>query len=147
MTTALFAAGGMTSCEVLVGIRLQHSESRVRLLYREGRFMKFMHIFPRNRQEWLAALLFPFKAYTVIAPLMYEIFFHLCDSYYRHYYPSDENAFVIMMMLMFPCSAILLFTALVLTLAGPKGTARSCVGFGIAALVLGYYLFPELAHA
>ncbi len=110
--------------------------------------MKFTYILPQSRQELLTALLFPFKTYTVIAPLFYEIFFHLCKnaSNYRHYYPSDENVFPVMIMLLFHCSAILLFTALVLAFVGPKGKARSCVGFGIAALILGYSLLPQLAH-
>jgi len=108
--------------------------------------MKFMHILPQNRQEWLEALLLPFKAYTVIAPLMSGIFFHWLENSasYRHFGLDAADAYP--MLLMFPCSAILLFAALVSALVSSKGNALSCVGFSIAALLLGYYLLPPLAH-
>jgi hypothetical protein len=106
-----------------------------------------MHILPQNKQEWWAALLFPFKAYTVIAPLMSGIFFHWLENSdsYRHFGLDAADAYP--MLLMFPCAAILLFAALVSAFVGSKGNTRSCVGFGIAALILGYYLLPSLAHA
>jgi hypothetical protein len=109
----------------------------------------FMHILPQDKQEWQAAFVFPFEAYTVIAPLMYWVFLHLCRnaSYYRHYYPGDEAAYSMMPMLMFPCSAVLLISALKFARAGSKGNAWSCIGFCIAALIFGYYLLPPLAHA
>lgn len=109
--------------------------------------MKFMHALPQNRQEWLASLLFPLKAYTLIAPLMSGVYFHWVNNpaHYRHFYsPTEADAYP--MWLMFPCAAILLCAALGFAVAGSKANARSCAGFGIAALVLGYWLLPPLAH-
>jgi hypothetical protein len=107
--------------------------------------MKFLHIFPRNRQEWLGAVLFPFKAYIVIAPVMYEIFSHQSASYYRHYHPGDEAAFVMTMELLIPCSLILLFAAGALSLLGRRRASNTCAVFAGVGLVLGLCL-PSLAH-
>ncbi|HET7624367.1 MAG TPA: hypothetical protein VFM25_03805 [Verrucomicrobiae bacterium] len=46
-----------------------------------------------------------------------------------------------------PCSAFLLFTALLLAIVGPKGSALPCLGFGVAAFVIGYLLMPALSVA
>jgi hypothetical protein len=102
-----------------------------------------MHIFPKNGREWLAELLFPFKAYVVIAPLMFNISYELPRP--PHTGATDVEAFLAVGL--FPCSAILLFAALVLTLVGSKRSALSYVVFGIAALILGIYLLPYTANA
>lgn len=109
--------------------------------------MKFMHILPETRRDWVAVSLFPFRAYTIIAPLMSGFFFRWLDSpaHYRHFY-SPTFADDYPMLLMFPCGAILVCASFGFAVVGFKANARSCAGFGIAALVLGYWLLPPLAH-
>ncbi len=102
-----------------------------------------MKITPQSGQAWLRFVLLPFKAYTIIAPLMVAISASLPRP--RHTGATDAEAFLVLGL--FACSAILLFMAIVLALVGPKGTALPCVGFGAAAFVVGYLLLPMLASA
>ena len=101
-----------------------------------------MKIIPQSRQEWLGFVLLPFKAYTVIAPLLFSISVSLPRP--RHTPATSAEAFLVFGL--FPCSAILLLTALVLALVGPKGTALPCAGFGTAAFIIGFLLMPSLAN-
>jgi hypothetical protein len=94
-----------------------------------------MHILPRNRKEWLEILLFPFKAYIFIAPLMVAI---TVECFTPYNVRTPEQVFVILGLL--PCSAVLLVAALVLALVGPKGTALPCLGFALAALIVWFIL-------
>jgi hypothetical protein len=48
---------------------------------------------------------------------------------------------------LFPCSIILLYTALILALASHKRSAISCAGFGVVALIIGFWYLPGLAAA
>lgn len=86
-------------------------------------------------------MLLPFKAYTVIGPLLFFISASLPRP--RHTGATDVEAYLVFGL--FPCSLILLFTAAVLALVGPKGTALPCVGFGAAAFIIGLWLLPRLA--
>jgi hypothetical protein len=101
-----------------------------------------MKVLPQSRQEWLGFVLLPFKAYTVIGPLVVVISASLARP--RHTGATDVETLLVAGL--FPCSAILLFTALVLALVGPKNTALPCAGFGAFAFIIGYLLLPSLAN-
>ena len=100
-----------------------------------------MKIAPKSSREWLRFVLLPFKVYTVIAPLLYS----LSASIPRPRDTPATDAEVLLVFGLFPCSAILLVSALVLVLFGRKGTVLPCVGFGAAALVVGFRLLPRMA--
>jgi len=102
-----------------------------------------MHIFPHNKQEWLGALLFPFKAYTVIAPVLFLISDRL------PHYPHSGATYAegIMILGLFPDAAFLLFASILLSFFSPKGSALPCLVFGLAALIIGIHFFTRLASA
>ena len=88
-------------------------------------------------------MLLPFKAYTVIAPLL----FFVSVGFPRPPHSGATDAEMLLLVGLFPCAAILLFAALVLAFVGPKGTALPCAAFGAAAFVIGFWLMPTLASA
>ena len=100
-----------------------------------------MKLIPHSRQEWLGFVLLPFKAYTVIAPVLFLVSAGLPRP--PHVGATIADAYLLLGL--FPCSLILLFTSLVLALIGPKGTAIPCACFGTAALIIGFVLLPRLA--
>jgi len=102
-----------------------------------------MHIFPHNKQEWLGALLFPFKAYTVIAPVLFLISDRL--PHYPHSGATYAEGILIFGLI--PDAAFLLFASLLLSLVGPKGSALPCLVFGLASLIIGVHFLPRLASA
>ena len=101
-----------------------------------------MHIVPHNKEEWLRALLFPFKAYTVIAPVMF--FASVSLHPYRRFGPTQAEYFFVGSLLY--DALILLFVALVLGFTGPRGFALPTAGFGLAAVILLALLLPALAR-
>ena len=102
-----------------------------------------MQIFPKNKEGWLEVVLLPFKAFTVIAPVLFVISSSFPRS--RHVGATDVEVFLIFGL--YPCAALLLFTAVVLSLVGQKRIALSCLGFGLAAAVIIYLFLPRLAHS
>ena len=100
-----------------------------------------MHICPHNKQDWLRFAVFPFKAYVVAAPLLFLISVQFPRP--RHSGPTDAELFLILSL--FPSSLFLLLAALAFALAGPKGFALPCVGFGAAAFIIGFLFLPLLA--
>jgi len=102
-----------------------------------------MKILPRSRQAWLGLVLLPFKAYTVLAPILLV----LSASLPRPRHTGATEAEALLVFGLFPCSLILLLAALVLALVGPKGKALSCACFGAAAFIIGFLLLPALATA
>jgi len=94
-----------------------------------------MHILPHSKQELVGAVLFPLKAYVVIAPVMFFV---------SRIWPTDADQIFVISLL---CdSFILLAAALVLRIRGPRGYSLSAAGFGFAALVVTYLaLLPLLA--
>ena len=102
-----------------------------------------MHLLPQNKDEWLGLMVFPFKAYTVVAPLLFLVSAQLARP--RHTGATDVEAFLIIGL--FPCSAILLLAAFALAIFGPKGSALRCLGFGLAAFAIGFLFLPSLATA
>jgi hypothetical protein len=101
-----------------------------------------MQILPKNEHEWLRFVLFPFKAFTVIAPFMFFVSVSLHPS--RRFGPTDAE--ILFVMLLFYDALLLIFAGLVLALIGPKGYAIPVAGFGLAALALTQLLLPALAR-
>jgi hypothetical protein len=102
-----------------------------------------MDIIPHSEQAWLRFLVFPFKAYAVITPLLLLISARFIHT--GHSGPAEQQ--VLLVFSMFPCSLVLLLAAFFFAIAGPKGLAISCTGFGAAAFVIGYALIPGLCTA
>ena len=103
--------------------------------------MSALHICPRSKQDWLRFLAFPFKAYAIIAPVLFLISVEFPRP--RHSGPTDAEVFLILSL--FPCSLILFIAALVFACTGPKGFALSCAGFGAAAFIIGFLFLPSLS--
>jgi hypothetical protein len=101
-----------------------------------------MHIFPHNKQEWLSTILFPFKAFTVIAPFLFQISVDLHP--YRRFPATDFEA--LLASLLFLDGIILLFAALLLAAGGPRGFALPAAGFAVAAFIIGEFLLVGLAR-
>jgi hypothetical protein len=101
-----------------------------------------MQIIPHSRQDWLRFLVFPFKAYAFIAPILFLVFASLPRP--RH---SPPDAAAIPLLLLYPCGLILLLAALLFGLFGPKGHALSCVGFAAVEFIIPSLLLPSLATA
>ena len=102
-----------------------------------------MKIIPKSGQEWLGFALLPFKAYVVIAPVLFFVSASLPRP--RHTGATDAELGLIFGLC--PCAAILLIAAVVLAFVGPKGTALPCCCFGVAASVIAYLLLPSLASS
>jgi hypothetical protein len=101
-----------------------------------------MQIFPHTKHEWLRAVLFPFKAYVLIAPILFRISVSLHP--YRRFPPTDFEGLLVG--LLFVDTIILLFAALLLAAGGPRGFALPAAGFGLAASIIGEYLLVALAR-
>jgi hypothetical protein len=99
-----------------------------------------MHIIPQNTLDWLRFTVFPFKAYAVIAPLLLFI-----SPRPGHLGPTDVDIFLVLSL--FPCSLILFIAAVASAIAGPKGFAGPCAGFGAAAFIFALMLLPSLNTA
>jgi hypothetical protein len=99
-----------------------------------------MQVIPHSKQDWLRFVVFPFKAYVVIAPLLFFISTRIPHP--RHQPTSADVFFVVSLV---PCSLILLAAALVFSLFGPKGFAFPCLGFSLAGLIIAVFLMPCLA--
>jgi hypothetical protein len=100
-----------------------------------------MQIIPHNRHDWLRFLMFPFKAYVVMTPVVYFI---VAAVLWPRRVP--DYAFPIIGLL-FLCGLILLFAALVFAIFGPKGHTFSCVGFAVAAIIFAMILLDMLGSA
>ena len=102
-----------------------------------------MQIIPQSKLDWLRFIVFPFKAYAVIAPLL--LFISIQAPRPRHMGPTDADIFLVLSL--FPCSLILLIAALALAIAGLKGFAGPCAGFGAAAFIVAFMLLSRLNTA
>jgi hypothetical protein len=101
-----------------------------------------MQIFPHTKHEWLRAVLFPFKAFVVIAPILFQISVAL-----HPYQRFPETSFEVLLTgLMFLDWVILLFSALLLAAGGPRGYALPAVGFALAAFLLEHFMIVGLAR-
>jgi hypothetical protein len=102
-----------------------------------------MQIIPLNKQGWLRALVFPFKAYVIIAPVLLLISVQFPHP--RHSGATDAEAFCVVSL--GPCCLVLLLAGMLFSIFGPKGHAASCFGFAFATVILIFMLLPELATA
>jgi hypothetical protein len=102
-----------------------------------------MQIVPHNKYDWLRLLVLPFKAYVVIAPLLFLISAQFPRP--RHGGPTDAEALLVVCLI--PCSLILLLAALLFALIGPKDFALPCAFFGALAFLLAFLFLPMLATA
>ena len=100
-----------------------------------------MHIMPTTRQAWSGLVLFPFKAYTVIAFPCFLIIDH--DGWLFRY--SRLGGDVILGYLL--AGAILVIAGLVQKYVFKSQTAASSFGFGIAAIFIGFFIMPMFAPA
>ena len=101
-----------------------------------------MNIFPHSKQDWLRFVVFPFKAYVIIAPVLLLVSSELPRP--RHSGATDAEVFLVLGLI--PCSQILLLAALIFALVGPKGFALPCLGFSLAALILVVLSMPALSN-
>ena len=101
-----------------------------------------MQIFPHTKHEWLKAILLPFKAFVVIAPILYQISVALHP--YRRF-PATDFEFMLTAFTFYD-AVILLFAALLLAVGGPRGYALPAVGFAVAGLILGQFMLVGLAR-
>jgi hypothetical protein len=97
-----------------------------------------MSILPQNEQKRLRVVLFPLKAYVVLAPLIY---FVLPQSYRSG---QTSTGLFVAYSLGFD-SFILLLIAFILANIGPRGYALSTAIFGVAAFIIMASLFPARA--
>ena len=102
-----------------------------------------MQLVPHTKHEWLRVVLFPFKAFTVIAPVM---FFVSVSLHPTRRFPATHAEELFTAFLLYD-ALFLLFAALVLGFTGPKGFALPTAGFGLAAFLIIYVLMlPALAR-
>lgn len=101
-----------------------------------------MQILPYTKHQWLKAALFPFKAFVVIAPIIFQISVSLHP--YHRFPATDFEA--LLDGLLFLDGVVLLFAALLLAVGGPRGHALPAVGFAIAAFVVGEFLLVAMAR-
>ena len=102
-----------------------------------------MQIIPHSKQGWLRFAVLPFKAYVLIAPILFLISIRLPHP--RHSGATDAEVFLVLGLSY--CSIILFLAALIFALAGPKGFALPCVGFAVAAFIITCLLLPSLASS
>ena len=104
---------------------------------------KPMMMIPHDREGWLRVVLLPFKTFVVIAPVLLLI----SENLPRPRHSGSTPAEFLLVFGLLPCGVRLLFAALLLTLVGPKGSAVSCAGFGLVAILLLIMLSPSLAFS
>jgi hypothetical protein len=101
-----------------------------------------MQMVPHSKEEWLRFLVFPFKAYVAIGPVLFGI----VASIPLPRLTAGEAA-IPALELLFADALILLIAAGLFALFGPKGHALSCVGFAAVALIVALALLQSLAAA
>jgi len=97
-----------------------------------------MRVLPRNKQEWIDLILFPFKAYVVVAYVWLQICARLQGP--RHYGGTEAEAIVALGF--FPCSLVLLMAAAIMAVVGPRGAAIPNAIFGGVAFVIVWASLP-----
>jgi hypothetical protein len=102
-----------------------------------------MRIFPKNIDEWPAFVFFPFKAYTVIAPVMIWISLSLPRP--RNVGSTDADAYMALGLL--ACAGFQMAFALLLALTSQKRLAWSCLWFGLGGAFVTALMLPHLANA
>jgi len=102
-----------------------------------------MKILPKNKHEWLRALMFPFKTFVVLGTVVFCAAAHLNPS--PRFEATKLEALIALYMLY--DSFILLIIALILGLTGPKGLGMPCAGFALGAFLISIlFLIPSLVR-
>ena len=100
-----------------------------------------MHIMPTTKQEWSKLTLFPFKAYTVVAFPCFQLLDH--DDWLFKY--SHTGNYILIGYLL--TGAVLVVAGLVQKHVFKSQSAESSIGFGIAAILIGFVIMPMFAPA
>ena len=97
-----------------------------------------MNIFPHSKQDWLRFVVFPFKAYVIIAPVLLLVSSELPRP--RHSGATDAEVFLVLGLI--PCSQILLLAALIFALLDRRVSRFLVWGLVWRRLFWWYYLCP-----
>ncbi len=104
-----------------------------------------MRVLPSSGREWLSFVLFPFKAYTVLAVIIVFIWGSALSRHSQATAVMDAGLLVILGYLI---SAVVLFVGgLVQAFAGPKGSGLVTLLFAGVALIIAFWLAPMFAFA
>jgi hypothetical protein len=101
-----------------------------------------MRFIPTTGREWGALVLFPFKAYVVIA---FVSFFVLGSALPSH--SGVPPAAVNLVCLYFYCAIILLIGGFCQLSAGAKRESFASFAWSVAAFLVGFFLAPMVAQA
>jgi len=94
-----------------------------------------MRVFPKNRDEWIALCLFPFKAYVVVVVPFYGIFRIFCPQPYLGTGASDGTAFALAGYFLLCAPFLLLGAAIQFLVTGRSAGGRTLL-FAIFPTVL-----------
>jgi hypothetical protein len=97
-----------------------------------------MRIFPRTGQEWLSFLLFPFRAYVVVAPMCLLVWLSVTQGDLIRG-GRAEAALPVALGLMI-CLAVFVLAALIQFIARRRDAALASFWFALAAFLLLYAL-------
>ncbi len=104
-----------------------------------------MRVLPTCGREWLSLVLFPFKAYTVLAVIIVFIWDAALPRHSQATIVADAGFLVIFG---YWLSAVVLFVGgLIQAFAGPKGSGVVALLFAGAALIIAFWLAPMFAFA
>lgn len=103
-----------------------------------------MHVIPHTRQEWFRFLLFPFRAFVVVAPICLFIWLAVTEGH-RGRGARTEAAFPVALGLIL-CIGVFLVAALIQLVTRRRDAALLSFGFaGAAFLILYFYVLPMSA--
>ena len=104
-----------------------------------------MHLIPHTRQEWLRLLVFPFRAFVLVAPAGLFIWLSATEGH-RIRGARGEAALPVALGLMI-CVGVLLVAALVEFIARRRDAALVNVGFATAAFLVSVaWVLPMCAN-
>jgi len=104
-----------------------------------------MRFVPTSSSEWLSFVLFPFKAYTVLAVIIVFMWGSALPRHSQATVVADAGLLVVFGYFL---SAIVLFVGgLVQSFAGKKGLGLITLLFAGAALVIAFWLAPMFSFA
>ena len=104
-----------------------------------------MRFLPTSSSQWLSLVLFPFKAYTVLAVVVVFVWGSALPRHSQATAVADAGLLVALGYLL---SAVALFVGgLVQAFAGPKGAGLITLLFAGAALIIALWLLPMFSFA
>ena len=101
-----------------------------------------VRVFPDKPIDRLKLLVFPFKVYVVVAPILFLI---SKQSRPHQYSATDAETYLVLGLLV--ADLVLLFAALVCALHVSRRVALPCLWFALAGIIAAVLLLPELAKA